>query len=359
VDWTDPATNQSGSIAVEFIHDKNIQEDSWYVLYQSEGRKPWYTDTSRWIAYDNVYGLGWWNIDDPQHPDFIRAGPSSQSAPQLQQSTSQQSQPHEEFAAGALHHVATIHDTDPQDETPVITQQIYIAAASGLQIPTNIPPVTLQAPQTMSQPVASVTVPATGTSPQTQSNGGGTVGSPPEPFNGDRNRSKDFMRAFIQWWKLNYDKPVFQEPYKRVALCLNYMKGRNVEDWTDDRQAKMDADVAYGQGHNEEHHWNEFKAAFDLTYTNIGEAVNAEHEIERLRMEKGDLDTYIATFNKLAGLAGYSPSDRGALALFKKGLPMPLNLSIVQHTNPRPDTLVDWQKAAREQQLKYLQTREF
>jgi hypothetical protein len=76
-------------------------------------------------------------------------------------------------------------------------------------------------------------------------------------------------------------------------------------------------------------------------------------------MEKGDLDTYIATFNKLAGLAGYSPSDQGALALFKKGLPMPLNLSIVQHTNPRLDTLVDWQKAAREQQLKYLQTREF
>jgi len=26
-------------------------------------------------------------------------------------------------------------------------------------------------------------------------------------------------------------------------------------------------------------------------------------------MEKGDLDTYIATFNKLAGLAGYSPAD--------------------------------------------------
>jgi len=117
------------------------------------------------------------------------------------------------------------------------------------------------------------------------------------------------MRDFIRWWKLNYDKPIFQEPYKCVALCLNYMKGRNVEDWTDDRQAKMDADVTYGQGHNEEHHWNEFKAAFDLTYTNIGEVVNAEHEIEWLRMEKGDLDTYIATFNKLAGLAGYSPSD--------------------------------------------------
>jgi hypothetical protein len=161
----------------------------------------------------------------------------------------------------------------------------------------------------MSQPAASITVPTTGTSPQTQSNGGGTVGSAPEPFNGDRNRSKDFMRAFVRWWKLNYDKPVFQEPYKRVALCLNYIKGRNVEDWTDNCQTKMDADVAYGRGHNEEHHWNEFKVAFDLIYTDIGEAVNTEHEIERLRMEKGDLDTYIATFNKLTGLAGYSPSD--------------------------------------------------
>jgi len=28
VDWTDPTTNQSRSIAVEFIHDENTQEDS-------------------------------------------------------------------------------------------------------------------------------------------------------------------------------------------------------------------------------------------------------------------------------------------------------------------------------------------
>jgi hypothetical protein len=167
------------------------------VLYQPEGRKPWYTDTTRRIAYNNIYGLGWWNINDTQHPDFVHARPSSQSAPQIQQTTSQQSQPHEEFAVGALHHVATIHDTDPQNETPVITKQIYIAAASGLQIPTNTPPVTIQVPQTMSQPAASFTVPITGTSPQTQSNGGGMVGSTPEPFNGDCNRSKDFMRAFI------------------------------------------------------------------------------------------------------------------------------------------------------------------
>ena len=47
VDWTDTTTNQSSSIAVEFIHDENTQEDSWYALYQPEGRKPWYIDTTR------------------------------------------------------------------------------------------------------------------------------------------------------------------------------------------------------------------------------------------------------------------------------------------------------------------------
>jgi hypothetical protein len=121
----------------------------------------------------------------------------------------------------------------------------------------------------------------------------------------------------------------------------------------------MDRDVGRRYGHDEEYYWNTFKTVFDLTYTDMGEAINVEHEIERLRMEKGDLDTYIATFNKFLGLVGYSPMDRGASNLFKKGLPTPLNLSIVQHTNPIPNSLEAWQDAARVQQLKHLQIHEF
>jgi len=72
-----------------------------------------------------------------------------------------------------------------------------MAAASGLPIPTNIPPITLQIPQTMSQPTASVTIPAIGAPPQLQTNGEGMVGSTPEPFNRDHSRSKDFIRTFV------------------------------------------------------------------------------------------------------------------------------------------------------------------
>ena len=121
----------------------------------------------------------------------------------------------------------------------------------------------------------------------------------------------------------------------------------------------MDDDITNGYGHNSKHHWITFKMAYESTYTNLGEHINAEQEIERLRMEQGDLDTYIATFNKLMALAEYTNTEWGALNLFKKGLPAPLNISIIQNMNPIPLNLEGWQKAIQEQQLKYLQTHKF
>jgi hypothetical protein len=37
-------------------------------------------------------------------------------------------------------------------------------------------------------------------------------------------------------------------------------------------------------------------------------------------MEHGDIDTYIATFTKLLGQAGYKETEQGALNMFKKGV---------------------------------------
>ena len=99
--------------------------------------------------------------------------------------------------------------------------------------------------------------------------------------------------------------------------------------------------------------------AYETIYTNLRECINAEQEIERLRMEQGNLNTYIISFNKLMTLAGYSNMEQEALTLFKKGLPAPLNISIIQNTNPILLNLKGWQKVAHEQQLKYLQTWEF
>ena len=81
--------------------------------------------------------------------------------------------------------------------------------------------------------------------------------------------------------------------------------------------------------------------------------------IQNLKMEKGDINTYITTFMKLLGQVGYLPTDQGALNLFKWGLLAPLNVHIINNTTLIPATLEGWKTVAREQQLHYLQTQEF
>ena len=131
-------------------------------------------------------GLGWWHITNTQHPDFIeQPGPSSQSAPvqsaasshPVSRTTSQ----YEEFAAGALHHIATLqgsHPLEPETLHAPVTEAIYLATASGQQIPTETQP-------TMSHLTAGTTV--TGATPAVTgaANGGGLFGSSPEAFAGD------------------------------------------------------------------------------------------------------------------------------------------------------------------------------
>ena len=94
-------------------------------------------------------------------------------------------------------------------------------------------------------------------------------------------------------------EPVFSQPYKHVALFLNHLRGLNVEDWADEQQKTMDNDVTAGHGDDDEHHWMRFKIAFEQTYTDLGEKLLADATLQNLRMEKGDIDTYIASFNKL------------------------------------------------------------
>ena len=51
-----------------------------------------------------------------------------------------------------------------------------------------------------------------------------------EVFDRNRVKAKEYMCSFKHWWALNEEKIVFDIPYKRVTLCISYMKGPKVED---------------------------------------------------------------------------------------------------------------------------------
>jgi hypothetical protein len=139
--------------------------------------------------------------------------------------------------------------------------------------------------------------------PQTQNpapiNGRGLFGASPEAFNGDRAKAKEYLRSFKRWWALNKEKPVFSIPYKRVALCLSYMKGAKVEDWAEQQQEYMINRRSTGRIAKFKSHWRDFEKSFKDTFTDIGEHVKAENDLKSLKMTGGDINSYIATFTKL------------------------------------------------------------
>jgi len=164
------------------------------------------------------------------------------------------------------------------------------------------------------------------------------------------------MCSFKLWWALNEEKPVFSIPYKRVALCLSYIKGAKVEDWAEQQQEYMNKQKSTERIAKFESHWKDFKKSFKDTFMDIAEHVKAENNLKALKMTGGDIDSYITTFTKLIKMAGYKENEHGALFLFKKGLPNGLNIRIINNNDPVPNTLKGWQESAHQQQLKYLQT---
>ena len=92
--------------------------------------------------------------------------------------------------------------------------------------------------------------------------------------------------------------------------------------------------------------------SFNTVFTDTMSMRKSKAEFRSLKMERGELDTYIAKFERLARLAGYNLHDQMVLDRFGSGLNSGLFTSIINNTNPR--TWLDWTRAAQKYQQKYL-----
>ena len=78
----------------------------------------------------------------------------------------------------------------------------------------------------------------------------------------------------------------------------------------------------------------------------------AKAEFHTLKMERGELDTYIAKFERLARMAGYNLQDQMVLDRFGTGLNPGLFTAIINNTDPC--TWLDWTRAVQKYQQKYM-----
>src|SRR5580698_8104058 len=76
-------------------------------------------------------------------------------------------------------------------------------------------------------------------------------------------------------------------------------------------------------------------------------------ELEKLRMVDDNLNLYIATFNRVLKQAGFTAADQGSVDHFKKGLKQRLQIACLKRST-EPDTMKEWQQAAREENLIFL-----
>ena len=79
---------------------------------------------------------------------------------------------------------------------------------------------------------------------------------------------------------------------------------------------------------------------FNTTFTDTMSLQKAKAEFQSIKMEGGDLDTYIARFERLARIAGYDLHNQMVLDHFGSGLTSGLYIAIVNG----PDEPRNWTK---------------
>ena len=62
--------------------------------------------------------------------------------------------------------------------------------------------------------------------------------------------------------------------------------------------------------------WTEFKTAFQAAYQDTTRAQDAYTALMQLEMKGMDINTYIATFDRLVMRAGWAASDKGIMEKF-------------------------------------------
>ena len=74
---------------------------------------------------------------------------------------------------------------------------------------------------------------------------------------------------------------------------------------------------------------------FGTAFTDTMSLQKAKAEFRTIKMEKGDLDAYIAKFERLARLAGYDLQDQMVLDRFRGRLNSGLYVAIINNEEPR------------------------
>lgn len=135
-------------------------------------------------------------------------------------------------------------------------------------------------------------------------------------------------------------------------MALSYIKGPLVEDWVTSQARKLATSIDPTKCvhilETDEILWLNFKTAFKNAWKDTAHSQSAYDQLINLCMKDLDIDTYTATFERLAGAAGWEPDAQGTIARYRGRLLDQVHRRILLREN-MPTDMDEWKEAARKE----------
>jgi hypothetical protein len=330
-------TSNNALEPVEFINNR------WYKLKYDASAHTFYTQENLVIPVQNIFGIGYWNVTDPQHPEYqpISRAPSRTTFRFTPGAfdNSDSSEGSDTISAHSAVSIQSTHSPTTENPTASIRSITSVFGPINVDTPTETPDVDMSANVTT---VAPVHAPPTN----------GLKGTAPAVFNGDRSRSESFWNEFRHYRLLNRNNDSISIPFFRVLTALSYIKGPLVEDWVNacdiELEKRTDLTKPGSVRENDEVLWNKFEVAFKAAWTDTTKIQSAYSQLMKLQMKDLDIDTYNATFARLANTTGWEADAKGTIDRYRSGLREAIQCRII-NWDSMPDTMEEWQVAARKE----------
>ena len=92
-----------------------------------------------------------------------------------------------------------------------------------------------------------------GRNPEGGSNGTKLSGKEPTIFDSDRSKAEAFLLEWTIYRLLNREQDIMRQPFSRVMLFLTFIKGPDVQEWSNMQVGWLGSRILAGAGRNEEH----------------------------------------------------------------------------------------------------------
>ena len=171
-------------------------------------------------------------------------------------------------------------------------------------------------------------------------------GKEPPVFDEDRRKTDHFLHELRLYQFVNATHPVMMNPWQKVAHTLTYVRGPNVYEWKRSVENWMLSIPAPSAPNKTV--YEDFKEEFIGSWTDTNEPNQAAADLDKLRMQRDNIDEYITRFAELACKALYHEDDPAVLEKFKLGLLLELLEPCLHHDSPQ--SWEAWTKSARARQ---------